>query len=223
MSTQNSKGRYRCKPRHRRGNSKGSYNDFTGILKHQPAQDDLAQLSQQQPPHHGHHSRLNIHGQDIANCANNLRYFGPAAALRSPLSNHAQRRMSGSSPDLISAAMEADSRRNLEVEKEQGEGKANHWESCQGESYSLCSECRMGTNGANQGQSLEPGLEQPEVPDPLCANVQFSGKSGEGEFNSHRSASSLGSSHPASSPGLLCKTRPIPKVRFFYHSSGLLF
>ncbi|XP_053167915.1 mitogen-activated protein kinase kinase kinase 13 [Hemicordylus capensis] len=216
MSTLNSKGRYRSKPRHRRGNSKGSYNDFAGILKHQPTQDDSAQPSnhhhQQQHHlhHHGHHPRLNIHGQDIANCANNLRYFGPAAALRSPLSNHAQQRISGSSPDLISAAMEADSRRNLE--EEEG-GKATNWECRTEESCNFCPECRLGTNDANQGQSLEPGQEQPEAPsyDPLYANVQFPGKSGEGEFNCHRSVSSLGSSHPVSTPGLLCKTRPIPK------------
>ncbi|XP_061492511.1 mitogen-activated protein kinase kinase kinase 13 isoform X2 [Rhineura floridana] len=211
MSALNSKGRYRSKPRHRRGNSKGSYNDFTGILKNQPAQDDLAQPShhhQHHPHHHGHHPRLNIHGQDIANCANNLRYFGPAAALRSPLSNHAQRRMSGSSPDLISAAMEADSRRNLE-EKEDEEGNANHWESCKGDTYNLCPQCRMGTNSGNQGQSLEPGAEQSEAPS--YANIQFPGKNVEGEFNSHRSVSSLGSSHLANTPGLPCKTRPISK------------
>uniref|UniRef100_K7GHZ8 Mitogen-activated protein kinase kinase kinase n=1 Tax=Pelodiscus sinensis TaxID=13735 RepID=K7GHZ8_PELSI len=82
MSTLSNKGRYRCKPRHRRGNSKGSYNEFAGILKNQPAQDNSPQsphpsLQQhQQPSHphyHGHQPRLNIQGQDIANCANNLR------------------------------------------------------------------------------------------------------------------------------------------------------
>lgn len=216
MSTVNSKGRYRSKPRHRRGNSKGSYSDFAGILKNQPAQDDSDQPSNHQqhpPPHHGHHPRLNIHGQDIANCANNLRYFGPAAALRSPLSNHAQRRMSGSSPDLISAAMEADSRRNLE---EEDGSKANDWECYKGDMYNLCPECRLGGNGSNQGQSLEPGLEQLEASlhDPLCTNGQFLGRSEGSEFSAHRPGSSLGSSHPASTPGLLCKTRPIPKVRF---------
>ncbi|XP_060097990.1 mitogen-activated protein kinase kinase kinase 13 [Heteronotia binoei] len=213
MSTVNSKGRYRCKPRHRRGNSKGSYSDFAGILKNQPAQDDSDQPShhhQHHPPPHGHHPRLNIHGQDIANCANNLRYFGPAAALRSPLSNHAQRRMSGSSPDLISAAMEADSRRNLE---EDGGSKANNWECCKGDICSLCPECRLGKNGSNQGQSLEPGLEQLEAPphDPLYANGQFLGRSEGSELSTHRPGSSLGSSHQASAPGLLCRTRPIPK------------
>nr|XP_020643087.1 mitogen-activated protein kinase kinase kinase 13 [Pogona vitticeps]XP_020643088.1 mitogen-activated protein kinase kinase kinase 13 [Pogona vitticeps]XP_020643089.1 mitogen-activated protein kinase kinase kinase 13 [Pogona vitticeps]XP_020643090.1 mitogen-activated protein kinase kinase kinase 13 [Pogona vitticeps] len=219
MSALGSRGRYRSKPRHRRGNSKGSYNDFTGILKNQPAQDDLTQPGHQhQPQPHGHHPRLNLHGQDIANCANNLRYFGPAAALRSPLSNHAQRKMSGSSPDLISAAVEADSRRNQEEEEEDEEeehreGKASHWECCKKGTYSLCPECRMGTNSGNLEQSLKPGLELPEAPsyDPLYANMQFPGRSEEGEFSSHRSVSSHGSSHHASTPGLLCKTRPIPK------------
>ncbi|XP_060539016.1 mitogen-activated protein kinase kinase kinase 13 isoform X2 [Pantherophis guttatus] len=181
MTTVSSKGRYRSKPRHRRGNSKGSYNEFTGVLKNQPAQDDLGQ-----PTHH-HHLRLNIHGQDIASCANNLRYFGPAAALRSPLSNHAQRRMSGSSPDLISAAMEADSRRNLEVKKD-GENKADYWECCQTDTYNLCPQCRLGANDANQQQSLDPGLEQPEGPlyDSVYGNSEFPAKNKEGEFSSHR-------------------------------------
>uniref|UniRef100_A0A8D0EAZ9 Mitogen-activated protein kinase kinase kinase n=1 Tax=Salvator merianae TaxID=96440 RepID=A0A8D0EAZ9_SALMN len=211
MSTQSNKGRYRCKPRHRRGNSKGSYSDFAGIFKNSSAQDDVVQPShhhQPHPPHHGHHPRLNIHGQDIANCANNLRYFGPAAALRSPLSNHAQRRMSGSSPDLISAAVEADSRRNLE-EKENGEFKTSHWECCKGETCSLCPECRLGTKSANQGQSLESELEHCETPS--CANGRFPGKGDEVDFDSQKSAPSLGSSHLASTPGLPCKTRPIPK------------
>lgn len=216
MSAVNSKGRYRSKPRHRRGNSKGSYSDFAGILKNQPAQDDSDQLPnhhQHHPPPHGHHPRLNVHGQDIANCANNLRYFGPAAALRSPLSNHAQRRMSGSSPDLISAAVEADSRRNLE--EDEG-SKVNNWECCKGDVCSLCPECRQEENGSNQGQSLEPGLEQLEapLPGPMYANGQFLGRSEGSEFSTHRPGSSLGSSHPVSTPGLLCKTRPIPKVRF---------
>ncbi|KAH0623918.1 hypothetical protein JD844_007117 [Phrynosoma platyrhinos] len=186
MSALSSKGRYRSKPRHRRANSKGSYNDFAGILKNQSARDDLSQPAHHQqlhPHHHGHHPRLNLHGQDIANCANNLRYFGPAAALRSPLSHHAQRRMSGSSPDLISAAMEADSRRNLE--EKDGESTADHWECCQKGTYSLCPECRMGTNGTNQGQSLEPGLEGPSY-EPLFANGQLPGEREEGEFSSHR-------------------------------------
>ncbi|XP_063162920.1 mitogen-activated protein kinase kinase kinase 13 [Candoia aspera] len=214
MTTLSSKGRYRSKPRHRRGNSKGSYNDFTGVLKNQPAQDDFGQPTHHHhhhPHHHDNYLRLNIHGQDIASCANNLRYFGPAAALRSPLSNHAQRRMSGSSPDLISAAMEADSRRNLEVKKD-GESKADHWECCKTGTYSLCPQCRLGANDANQ-QSLDLGLEQPEGPlyDSVYANLEFPSKNKEGEFNSHRSVSPLGSSHLASTPGLLGKTRSIPK------------
>lgn len=214
MTTVSSKGRYRSKPRHRRGNSKGSYNEFTGVLKNQPAQDDLGQPTHHHHHHPHHHLRLNIHGQDIASCANNLRYFGPAAALRSPLSNHAQRRVSGSSPDLISAAMEADSRRNLEVKKD-GENKADYWECCQTDSYSLCPQCRLGTNDANQQQTLDPGLEQPEGPlyDSVYANSEFPAKNKEGEFSSHRSVSPLGSSHLASTPGLLGKTRSIPKVR----------
>lgn len=154
MSTSSSKSRYRSKPRHRRGNSRGSHSDFAGILKNQPAQENcphptsLPQDGSQQHSVHPHpplqqqyqqplpalsqssHPRLNMHGQDIAACANNLRYFGPAAALRSPLSNHAQRQLPGSSPDLISTAVAADCRRSSEP-------------SCwQADPYDPCLQCR---------------------------------------------------------------------------------
>uniref|UniRef100_A0A8D0HNJ6 Mitogen-activated protein kinase kinase kinase n=1 Tax=Sphenodon punctatus TaxID=8508 RepID=A0A8D0HNJ6_SPHPU len=208
MSTLVGKGRYRSKLRHRRGNSKGSYNDFAGILKNQPAQEDSAHPHH--PPHHYslHHPRLNIHGQDIANCANNLRYFGPAAALRSPLSNHAQRRMSGSSPDLISAAMEADCRRNLENK----EGKADHWECCKTDPYNLCPQCRPSASSLEQRLCSESGMSQPEAPacGSLDANTQYPAKMEE-DFNSCKSSSSLGASHPLAPLGILCKTQPDPK------------
>ncbi|NXA52378.1 M3K13 kinase, partial [Nothocercus julius] len=213
MSTPGSKSRYRSKPRHRRGNSKGSYNDFAGILKNQPVQDDAppppqnhshhASLQQQhgQSHPHGHHSRLHAHGQDIANCANNLRYFGPAAALRSPLSNHAQRRMSGSSPDLISAAMEADCRRNLESK----DGKADHWECCQTESCDSCLQCRQDNDGQAQ-MCLEMGIDHSQSPTcvSLYENAQFVEKMED-------EAAALGTPQHMASPVLACKTRPLQK------------
>ncbi|XP_071608114.1 mitogen-activated protein kinase kinase kinase 13 [Heliangelus exortis] len=219
MSTLSGKSRYRSKPRHRRGNSKGSYNDFAGILKNQPAQDDA---SPPPPPHHsphppghghphGHHSpRLHAHGQDIASCANNLRYFGPAAALRSPLSNHAQRRMSGSSPDLISTAMEADSRRNLESQ----ERKAEDWECCQTEPYNPCSQCREGDGGQGQMSPVETGVSRSQSPASaaLYDNAQFMEKMEEEEgFSSSKSASALGTPQHMASSVLPCKARPLQK------------
>lgn len=145
VSTPPGKARYRSKPRHRRVNSKGSHNDFPGVLKSSSIgisgaasseeQQPLQQQQQQQQPqtpqlyhhhhhlqqyHHHHHQTLPVEGallplkgreDAVATCANNLRYFGPAAALRSPQTDHFQRRMSGSSPDLISTAVDADSRR----------------------------------------------------------------------------------------------------------------
>ncbi|CAJ0948583.1 unnamed protein product [Ranitomeya imitator] len=126
------KNRYRSKPRHRRGNSKGSHADFIGAIKNQDSLSSSQATNHLPPasplftppsPRHEpsqpmltRHQTLNVHGQNIANCANNLRYFGPAAALRSPLSCHAQRCMSGSSPDLLSSTLEADSRMQSEID-----------------------------------------------------------------------------------------------------------
>ena len=222
MSTLSGKSRYRSKPRHRRGNSKGSYNDFAGILKNQPVQDDappphnhshhpglLQQAGHSHP--HGHHSRLHAHGQDIANCANNLRYFGPAAALRSPLSNHAQRRMSGSSPDLICAAMEADCRRNLESK----ESKADHWECCKTDPYNSCLQCREEDSGQVQMSSVETGMSHSQSPTcvSLYENAQFIEKMEEEGFSNCKSASALGTPQHMASSVLPCKARPLQKVR----------
>ncbi|XP_053929992.1 mitogen-activated protein kinase kinase kinase 13 isoform X1 [Cuculus canorus] len=221
MSTPSGKSRYRSKPRHRRGNSKGSYNDFAGILKNQPVQDDAPPSpphnhsphpSLPQPGHshpHGHHSRLHAHGQDIANCANNLRYFGPAAALRSPLSNHAQRQMSGSSPDLISAAMEVDCRRNLESK----ESKADHWECCKTVPYDSCLQCRGEDSSQVQISSAETGMSRSQSPTSisLYENVQFISKLEEEGFSSSKSASALGTPQHMASSVLPCKARPLQK------------
>ncbi|XP_019359338.1 PREDICTED: mitogen-activated protein kinase kinase kinase 13 [Gavialis gangeticus] len=230
MATLGGKGRYRSKPRHRRGNSKGSYNDFAGILKNQPGPDDAPHPPPHQshpppppPPHslqhqqqhhghphpQGHHARLNTHGQDIANCANNLRYFGPAAALRSPLSNHAQRRMSGSSPDLISTAMEADCRRHLE----NGENKAGHWECCTTDPYSACPQCRQGNSGQEQVPSMGQGTSWPESTTcgSFYGNAHFFEKTEVEGFSKCKSASSLGTPQQVTPSGLPCKTRPLQK------------
>uniref|UniRef100_A0A8C3X098 Mitogen-activated protein kinase kinase kinase 13 n=1 Tax=Catagonus wagneri TaxID=51154 RepID=A0A8C3X098_9CETA len=236
MSTSSSKGRYRSKPRHRRGNSRGSHSDFAAILKNQPAQEHpphptyLQQAQSQYPsPHHpnplqqqyqqpppamsqSHHPRLNMHGQDIATCANNLRYFGPAAALRSPLSNHAQRQMPGSSPDLISTAMAADCWRSSEPDK----GKAGPWSCCQTDPYDPCLQCRPEQLGSLDLPSAEPVGRSPNLfkspaHNPLSENAQGSEKMEENEFSSCRSASSLGTSHHVTPPMLPRKTRPLQK------------
>uniref|UniRef100_A0AAY4ASG8 Mitogen-activated protein kinase kinase kinase n=1 Tax=Denticeps clupeoides TaxID=299321 RepID=A0AAY4ASG8_9TELE len=118
VSTPPGKTRYRSKPRHRRANSKGSHSDFPGVLKSGGAGGTTEeQQPLQQHYHHHHHPPpegpllpLQSREDAVANCANNLRYFGPAAALRSPQTDHLQRRVSGSSPDLISTAVDADSR-----------------------------------------------------------------------------------------------------------------
>lgn len=227
MSTSSSKSRYRSKPRHRRGNSRGSHSDFAAILKNQPAQENSpqptylhqaqsqcpsSQQQYQQPPpatSQSHHPRLNMHGQDIATCANNLRYFGPAAALRSPLSNHAQRQMPGSSPDLISTAMAADCWRSSEPDK----GQAGPWGCCQADP---CLSRRPEQCGTLDVPSAEPTGRSPNLfmspaHNLLSENAQGSEKMEENEFSGCRSASSLGVPHHITPPMLPRKTRPLRK------------
>lgn len=231
MSTSSSKSRYRSKPRHRRGNSRGSHSDFAAILKNQPAQENSphptylhqaqsqcpsSQQQYQQPPPattQSHHPRLNMHGQDIATCANNLRYFGPAAALRSPLSNHAQRQMPGSSPDLISTAMAADCWRSSEPDK----GQEGPWGCCQADPYDPCLSCRPEQCGSLDVPSAEPTGRSPNLfmspaHNLLSENAQGSEKMEENEFSDCRSASSLGIPHHITPPMLPRKTRPLQKV-----------
>ncbi|XP_067834473.1 mitogen-activated protein kinase kinase kinase 13-like, partial [Heptranchias perlo] len=94
------KSRHRAKPRYRKGSSKGSHGDLLGLAKaaglrgglcavHSPACTDL-----------------------LTPCSQNFRYFGPAAALRSLPHDLLQKKLSSSSPDLISTTREADPQRN---------------------------------------------------------------------------------------------------------------
>ncbi|KAF6120211.1 mitogen-activated protein kinase kinase kinase 13 [Phyllostomus discolor] len=212
------------------GNSRGSHNDFAAILKNQPAQENsphpshlhqaesqlpsLQQQYQQPPPatSQSHHPRLNTHGQDIATCANNLRYFGPAAALRSPLSNHAQRQMPGSSPDLISTAMAADCWRSSEPDK----GQAGPWGCCQADPYDPCAQCRPEQCGSSDVPFAEPAGRSPDLfkspaHNLLSEHAQGSEKMEENEFNGCRSASSLGVPHHVTPPVLPRKARPLQK------------
>ncbi|XP_013015665.1 mitogen-activated protein kinase kinase kinase 13 isoform X2 [Cavia porcellus] len=221
ISTSSSKSRYRSKPRHRRGNSRGSHSDFAAILKTQPAPEDAPQYHSppqqqyQQPPpatSQNHHSRLSVHGQDIATCANNLRYFGPAAALRSPLSNHAQRQMPGSSPDLISTAMAADCWKSAQP----AEGQAGPWGCCQADPYDHCHQCRPERRGSLDHPSTEPApgspdLSKPPAHNPLSESTRGAQKTEEDAFNGCRSTSSLGNPHHITPPPLPRKPRPLQK------------
>ncbi|NXF07146.1 M3K13 kinase, partial [Smithornis capensis] len=206
MSTLSGKSRYRSKPRHRRGNSKGSYNEFAGILKNQPAQDDAPPPHNPPPqpgppPGHGHpqgqHPRLHSHGQDIANCANNLRYFGPAAALRSPLSNHAQRRMSGSSPDLISAAVEA------------ADSGPERWQCCPAQPYDSCAQCREQDGGQGQVAAVDTGGSRPQSP--AAASLYESAQFMEKLEEQGTAAAGLGTPQHMASSVLPCKARSLQK------------
>ncbi|XP_066543765.1 mitogen-activated protein kinase kinase kinase 13 [Amia ocellicauda] len=153
VSTPPGKARYRSKPRHRRGNSKGSHSEFSGILK------NVAAAPEEQQPlqhyHHHHHHHHHNREDAVANCANNLRYFGPAAALRSPHTDHLQRRVSGSSPDLISTTMEADSRQRAASDSS---GPGSLCPCCQAHPFPGCQHC-METPGDRL-----PGPSHPERP-----------------------------------------------------------
>ncbi|XP_043857585.1 mitogen-activated protein kinase kinase kinase 13 isoform X2 [Dromiciops gliroides] len=237
ISTPGSKGRYRSKPRHRRANSKGSHGDFAAILKNQPGQEASPQgtppclppaplhppyhhSSQQQPypqtskpSPHDHHPRLNLHGQDIANCANNLRYFGPAAALRSPLSNHAQRRVSGSSPDLISTAMAADSWKSSEPTG----GLASPWACCQADPYDPYLQCQpepcRPREASSDPEAQSSGLHRPMSPAPrgLCEAGQGSENMEGPKLPGCPSVSSFSPTQHMTPPMLPRKTRPLQK------------
>ncbi|ELW46909.1 Mitogen-activated protein kinase kinase kinase 13 [Tupaia chinensis] len=233
--TSSSKSRPRGKPRHRRGSSSGSHSDFAAILKNQPAREEPPHPThphQAQPQHpplqpsnplqqqyqhpapatsQSHHPRLNMHGQDIATCANNLRYFGPAAALRSPLSNHAHRQMPGSSPDLISTAMAADCWRGSEPDQ----GQPGPWGCCQADPYEPCLQCRPEQRGASdipcaEAAGRSPSLSNSPAHHPLSDNARSEDPE-ENEFSGRRSMSSLGTPHHITPPMLPRKTRPLQK------------
>uniref|UniRef100_A0A8C1TMV2 Mitogen-activated protein kinase kinase kinase n=1 Tax=Cyprinus carpio TaxID=7962 RepID=A0A8C1TMV2_CYPCA len=134
VSTPPGKTRYRSKPRHRRANSKGSHNEFPGALKPNPQ----SYHHHHPPPLEGPLLPVQNRVIAVATCANNLRYFGPAAALRSPQTDHLQRRLSGSSPDLISTAVDADSRhRRSSVPPSAGSAAC-----CQAHPFPGCMHCQ---------------------------------------------------------------------------------
>ncbi|XP_064021679.1 mitogen-activated protein kinase kinase kinase 13 isoform X2 [Pogoniulus pusillus] len=207
MSALSGKSRYRSKPRHRRGNSKGSSSDFPGILKSQPAQDEAAPAAPHHLPQQAGLPPQPGHGQDIASCANNLRYFGPAAALRSPLGNQAQRRMAGSSPDLISAAVQADCRRSLRSPP----GAAERWQCCQPDPYGSCLQC--GEEEGGQGQlpaGTAPSRAQSPAPAALYESAQRTERVEE-QSGSCNPAPALGTPQHLASSVLPCKARPLQK------------
>ncbi|XP_067265071.1 mitogen-activated protein kinase kinase kinase 13 isoform X2 [Chanodichthys erythropterus] len=151
VSTPPGKTRYRSKPRHRRANSKGSHNDFLGALKPNSGPSEEQQPLQEQSYHPHHHHPppegplipLKNRENAVATCANNLRYFGPAAALRSPQTDHLQRRLSGSSPDLISTAVDADSRhRRSSIPPAVGSGPGPLCPCCQAHPFPGCMHCQ---------------------------------------------------------------------------------
>lgn len=145
VSTPPGKARYRSKPRHRRTNSKGSH-EFSGVLKPNVNIAEEQQPLQPQQYHHNPHSHhyphqlppespllpLQKRDNTAALCASELRYFGPAAALRSPHTEHLQR----SSPDLINTTLEADARQQVAI------GTAALCPCCQGHPLPGCLRCQ---------------------------------------------------------------------------------
>uniref|UniRef100_A0A3B4UZD4 Mitogen-activated protein kinase kinase kinase n=1 Tax=Seriola dumerili TaxID=41447 RepID=A0A3B4UZD4_SERDU len=172
VSTPPGKARYRSKPRHRRANSKGSHSEFPGVLKPVVGAPEETQSLQEQPlhhllhHHHHHHHHLPNEGpllplkgreEAVVNCANNLRYFGPAAALRSPQTDHLQRHVSGSSPDLISTAVDADTRQRTSSTSSNpvpGAAAGTLCPCCQAHPFPGCLHC----------QETLPASSHPELP-----------------------------------------------------------
>ncbi|XP_014888954.1 mitogen-activated protein kinase kinase kinase 13 [Poecilia latipinna] len=180
VSTPPGKTRYRSKPRHRRANSKGSHSEFPGALKPVAGAAEDTQSLQEQPFHHHHHHHhppaegqfLPLKGREeaVVNCANNLRYFGPAAALRSPQTDHLQRRVSDSSPDLISTAVDADTRQRTSSTSSNpvpGAGAVLLCPCCQAHPLPGCLHC----------QETPPTLSQPELPHYSLLSTQESNQS----------------------------------------------
>ncbi|XP_056287329.1 mitogen-activated protein kinase kinase kinase 13 isoform X2 [Pseudoliparis swirei] len=166
VSTHPGKARYRSKPRHRRANSKGIHGEFPGLLRPLAgALEDTHSLQEQPFLHHHHHHPptegpfLPLKGREeaVVDCANNLRYFGPAAALRSPQTDHLQRRVSGSSPDLISTAVEADARQRTSSTGSNlvpGSSAGTLCPCCQAHPFPGCLHC----------QETPPASSHPELP-----------------------------------------------------------
>lgn len=117
--------------------------------------------------------------------------------------------MSGSSPDLISTAMEADCRRNLESK----ESKEDHWECCKTDQYNSCLQCREEDSGQVQMSSVETGVSHSQSPTSvsLYENAQYIEKMEEEDFSNCTSASALGTPQHMASSVLPCKARPIQK------------
>ncbi|XP_069554702.1 mitogen-activated protein kinase kinase kinase 13 [Brachyistius frenatus] len=194
VSTPPGKARYRSKPRHRRANSKGSHSEFPAVLKPVAGAPEDAHSLQEQPFHHllhhlhHHHHQppptegpfLPLKGREeaVVNCANNLRYFGPAAPLRSPQTDHLQRRVSGSSPDLISTAMDADTRQRTSSISSNpnpvsGTGAASLCPCCQAHPFPGCLHC----------QETPPASSHPELPHYSLLSTQESTQSSSGAPN----------------------------------------
>ncbi|XP_068602225.1 mitogen-activated protein kinase kinase kinase 13 [Brachionichthys hirsutus] len=164
VSTPPGKARYRSKPRHRRANSKGSHGEFPGVLKPVAwSLEDARPLREQHAP--GRHRPtteepfLPLKGREqaVVNCANNLRYFGPAAALRSPQTDHLQRHVSGSGPDLIPAAVDADTRRRASTTSSnavQGAAAGSLCTCCQAHPFPGCPRCQEARPASNHHSLL---------------------------------------------------------------------
>lgn len=229
VSTPPGKARYRSKPRHRRANSKGSHSEFPSVLKPVAgALEDIQSLQEQQFHHHHHHHHhpptqgpfLPLKGREeaVVNCANNLRYFGPAAALRSPQTDHLQHRLSGSSPDLISTAVDADTRqRTSSTSSNPVPGAGSLCPCCQAHPFPGCLHC----------QETPPVSNHPELPHYSLLNnkegtptLGSSGKEpasdGEATKNPELQKEACQHTHPLPTP--LSRTlRPLRKVSTAVH------
>uniref|UniRef100_A0A3P8XYQ3 Mitogen-activated protein kinase kinase kinase n=1 Tax=Esox lucius TaxID=8010 RepID=A0A3P8XYQ3_ESOLU len=190
VSTPPGKQRHRSKPRHRRANSRGSYNEFPGLLKSGLAGPEEQQPLQQHyraqpPPPEGAVLPLKNRQEAVVNCANNLRYFGPAAALRSPQTDHLQRRLSGPGPDLIPTAALDSRQRSISVSGPGGPGGCGAvlCPCCQTQPFPGCPQCRLGAPLAPSHTQLlhypllsTCGRSSPEPPRPADVSAEGPGR-----------------------------------------------
>lgn len=220
VSTPPGKSRYRSKPRHRRANSKGSHSEFPGAVRLTAGALADTQSLQDQPYHHHHITLpegpfLPLKGREeaVVNCANNLRYFGPAAALRSPQTDHMQRRVSGSNPDLISTAVDANTRqRTTSTGSNPSAAAGSLCPCCPAHPFPGCQHCQEAPLTSSQVELPNYSLTNPQecTQDTLGAHTKDPASDREKKTET---AEQEGFKHPNPLPAPLPRTlRPLRKV-----------
>lgn len=183
------------------------------------------QSLQEQPFHHHHHHPpakgpfLPLKGREeaVVNCANNLRYFGPAAALRSPQTDHLQRRVSGSSPDLISTAVDADTRQRTSSSTFNPvsiAGAGSLCPCCQAHPFPGCLQCQETVPAPGHPELLHYSLLSTQEGTPSSLGAPIKDTVSDGETTKKKEQDHEASQHTHTLPTALPRTlRPLRKAR----------